>query len=103
MYSEFVEAEIETSHHEYDAFAYDKDLMIVVDIGTCSGLYEAFNYPIYPDSMICAGDIVNGGIDSCYGDSGGPLVMDDIDMQVGVVSFGEGMNLHHVEFSYCLF
>ena len=26
------------------------------------------------DSMICAGDLRNGGIDACQGDSGGPLV-----------------------------
>ena len=29
------------------------------------------------DSMICAGDIVNGGKDSCQGDSGGPLFVSD--------------------------
>jgi len=31
---------------------------------------------ITPD-MICAGDLVNGGVDSCQGDSGGPLVTTD--------------------------
>jgi secreted trypsin-like serine protease len=28
------------------------------------------------DNMICAGDIVAGGIDSCQGDSGGPIYME---------------------------
>ena len=41
---------------------------------------------------ICAGDLLNGGADSCYGDSGGPLVVDNggEPLQVGVVLGGDG-------------
>ena len=44
------------------------------------------------DAMVCAGGAVAGGRDSCQGDSGGPLfvVRDDIYVQAGIVSFGEG-------------
>ncbi|WP_158630510.1 serine protease [Glycomyces terrestris] len=40
-------------------------------------------------SMICAGDLEHGGVDSCQGDSGGPLVSAD-GVLVGVVSWGHG-------------
>ena len=49
--------------------------------------------PAVADKMICAGDIINGGIDSCQGDSGGPLSVPDGSggwLTVGVVSFGVG-------------
>lgn len=41
---------------------------------------------------VCAGDLMNGGVDACYGDSGGPLVVDDggTPVQVGVVLGGDG-------------
>ena len=44
-------------------------------------------------SMLCAGDLINGGIDACQGDSGGPLAVPDGVggwIQVGVASFGAG-------------
>lgn len=49
---------------------------------------------ILPD-QICAGDLVDGGIDSCYGDSGGPLFVDTVGgyLHVGIVSTGEGCAL----------
>ncbi|CAL8117670.1 unnamed protein product [Orchesella dallaii] len=47
--------------------------------------------------MICAGDIKNGGRDSCPGDSGGPLFVEagegDRHFVVGVVSWGEQCGL----------
>ena len=48
----------------------------------------------FTNNMVCAGDTVNGGLDSCQGDSGGPLVVESIDQnetqQIGIVSFGFG-------------
>lgn len=40
------------------------------------------------DTMVCAGDIYNGGKDSCNGDSGGPILVKG--EQVGLVSWGVG-------------
>jgi len=42
--------------------------------------------------MLCAGEVMVGGIDACQGDSGGPLTWlnDDKVKVVGVVSFGYG-------------
>ena len=45
------------------------------------------------DTMICAGDTVNGGEDACQGDSGGPLFGIDADgnyVLTGIVSWGSG-------------
>lgn len=53
--------------------------------------------PFYPQSLdtranFCAGGGFAGGRDSCQGDSGGPLflIRDDVYVQAGVVSYGEG-------------
>ncbi|XP_003240507.1 venom protease isoform X1 [Acyrthosiphon pisum] len=51
------------------------------------------NFGILEDSMICAGDIVDGG-DTCTGDSGGPLQIKHPDYicmssQIGITSFGK--------------
>lgn len=47
-------------------------------------------------AMLCAG-VAGGGKDSCSGDSGGPLLVlgrgPRLDVQVGIVSFGEGCGL----------
>ncbi|XP_066995499.1 trypsin-3 [Anabrus simplex] len=43
------------------------------------------------DTMICAGYLATGGVDSCRGDSGGPLEMDGI--LIGIVSWGRGCGL----------
>ncbi len=44
------------------------------------------------DTMLCAGDMANGGIDACQGDSGGPLMsfFNDSWHLSGVVSWGHG-------------
>lgn len=43
---------------------------------------------IVEETMICAGNYEEGGIDSCQGDSGGPLVVDG--QLHGIVSWGYG-------------
>jgi secreted trypsin-like serine protease len=61
-----------------------------VDDATCGAAYpNDFDGP----TMLCAGDTVNGGVDTCQGDSGGPMVRrDDAGnwIQVGITSFGAG-------------
>jgi hypothetical protein len=51
---------------------------------------------IWDDFMLCAG-VDGGGKDSCLGDSGAPLIVQggsaDQDIQVGIVSWGEGCGL----------
>lgn len=46
------------------------------------------------ESMICAGDLIDGGEDACQGDSGGPLVVRSVIdyrwLLIGVTSWGNG-------------
>lgn len=56
----------------------------IIDDNVC---YRAVQ-GIAVDTMICAGNYENGGIDSCQGDSGGPLTIDGV--LHGVVSGGDG-------------
>jgi secreted trypsin-like serine protease len=66
----------------------------IVDNQVCDALYDESPFP--PDditpAMICAGDLVDGGEDSCVGDSGGPLLAIEGGDQLlaGLVSFGNG-------------
>jgi Ca2+-binding RTX toxin-like protein len=64
----------------------------IVSDADCAAVYGSDF--LLPD-QICAGDLVNGGIDSCYGDSGGPLFVDTGGgyLHVGIVSTGEGCAL----------
>lgn len=61
----------------------------VVENGTCAARYPA---DFVSATMVCAGDIVNGGVDTCQGDSGGPLTVQDPAYTkprlVGITSFG---------------
>lgn len=54
---------------------------------------NAYGFDIKP-SMICAGDLENGGIDACQGDSGGPFAYKNTVTNqwtlIGVVSWGIG-------------
>ena len=56
--------------------------------GACESAYDG---EMFIDSMFCAGDMEDGGVDSCFGDSGGPILrlVDDRWVQVGIVSWGE--------------
>jgi trypsin len=62
----------------------------LIDRGDCADAYG----PAKPvvDTMVCAGDLLVGGIDACTGDSGGPLTVDtDTGPALhGIVSWGEG-------------
>ena len=53
----------------------------------CSSLYANARYTI-TSAMMCAGDLSNGGEDSCFGDSGGPLYDKNKDKLVGISSWG---------------
>ena len=67
------------------------DLPIVSD-EDCNNAYAGAGYAVYP-SMICAGALGVGGVDSCQGDSGGPLFTKEADgsfVQHGIVSWGIG-------------
>ena len=61
-----------------------------------------YNGDIYDQSMFCAG-VSGGGKDSCHGDSGGPIVIQQNgqDVQVGVVSWGDGCALANAPGTYC--
>ena len=73
--------------------------LLTVTVGTypddsCVNYYDFF----VPETMICAGTAV-GGRDSCQGDSGGPLLTAD-NVQVGIVSYGEGCGLPDIPSVY---
>jgi secreted trypsin-like serine protease len=61
----------------------------VVSDADCSAAYPD---DLIEDQMICAGDMVDGGEDSCFGDSGGPLMVPEGDhwLEIGIVSTGRG-------------
>jgi trypsin len=48
-----------------------------------------YGQTVVPEMMLCAGTI-KGGKDSCQGDSGAPLLLAGTNVQVGIVSFGDG-------------
>jgi secreted trypsin-like serine protease len=71
----------------YPDTLHEVDVPIVSDADCAAAYGSDF---ILPD-QICAGDLADGGIDSCFGDSGGPLFVDSIGgtyLQVGIVSTG---------------
>ena len=72
----------------YPLYLREVEVPIVGD-ATCG---EAYPDELVAEQMVCAGDMVDGGEDSCYGDSGGPLMVPDGDewVQVGIVSTGRG-------------
>lgn len=70
------------------------DILNVVSIPLLSSEMCKTIMPMTTDNMVCAADLVNGGLDSCQGDSGGPLLVESTSegeiQQIGVVSFGQG-------------
>jgi trypsin len=61
-----------------------------VDDEACA---EAYPGEVDAATMLCAGDLENGGIDSCNGDSGGPIMAPGEDGELilaGIVSWGYG-------------
>lgn len=57
----------------------------------CQQLYQKLRLEVLP-SMICAGNVKEGGKDACRGDSGGPLIriLDSKPQLIGIVSWGYG-------------
>ncbi len=80
--------DIRLDHEYYPRYLREVEVPIVSD-EDCG---EAYPGELFPDQMVCAGDMVDGGEDSCFGDSGGPLMIPEGDdwLQVGVVSSGRG-------------
>lgn len=61
-----------------------------VDDDDCADAYPG---EFDDETMLCAGDLENGGVDACQGDSGGPLMAVEDDGErilVGIVSWGHG-------------
>ena len=61
--------------------------------GQCGAAYRAIGEPFLDDHHLCAGDLKNGGVDTCSHDSGGPMVRRAANnqfVQVGITSFGKG-------------
>jgi len=63
----------------------------VVDSETCLKAYP----DMIDDTMVCAGNLEHGGVDSCQGDSGGALMAHRNDRWelFGIVSWGQGCAL----------
>uniref|UniRef100_F6V6U3 Peptidase S1 domain-containing protein n=1 Tax=Ciona intestinalis TaxID=7719 RepID=F6V6U3_CIOIN len=61
----------------------------IVSLEECGKRYSS----VFAPSVMCAGILDKGGIDTCQGDSGGPLVDPNGNVQLGVVSWGRGCAL----------
>ncbi|XP_078488867.1 plasminogen-like isoform X3 [Ciona intestinalis] len=61
----------------------------IVSLEECGTRYSS----VFAPSVMCAGILDKGGIDTCQGDSGGPLVDPNGNVQLGVVSWGRGCAL----------
>lgn len=68
-------------------------ILLDADVPFVSSAYCDTKYATFDAGlMICAGDLVSGGVDTCQGDSGGPLMASVAGQRVlaGVTSFGVG-------------
>lgn len=76
----------------YPTVAHWAELPYVADAACGRAYGDGFD----ADSMLCAGDLDNGEVDSCSGDSGGPLTAADEHGEptlVGIVSWGNACAL----------
>ena len=69
--------------------------MPVIDNEDCADAYVNETQYVIEDTMICVGDLENGGVDTCDGDDGGPFVKVDSapgggDILAGVGGWGLG-------------
>ncbi|MCP4682300.1 MAG: trypsin-like serine protease, partial [Desulfobacterales bacterium] len=65
----------------------------IVSNSDCEFAYYDYSPNPIADTMVCAGDYVNGEVDTCQGDSGGPLLIDEGEGNIklaGVTSWGIG-------------
>nr|AAD31267.1 trypsinogen RdoT1 precursor [Rhyzopertha dominica] len=76
--------------HQGDGETADVLQAVEVPIVNLKDCQEAYGGDV-DESMICAGEYLDGGKDSCQGDSGGPLVINGV--QYGIVSWGYGCAL----------
>jgi trypsin len=60
----------------------------VVSDADCEAAYVDYRVPMDPATMVCAGLLAEGGVDTCNRDSGGPLIVNGT--LAGVVSWGNG-------------
>jgi secreted trypsin-like serine protease len=65
---------------------------VEVPFVTDADCQAAYPGEVDAQTMLCAGDLENGGVDSCDGDSGGPLMVEEDGELVlaGIVSWGYG-------------
>ncbi len=82
------DTDIAPNRQSYPYHLHEVEVPIVSD-GDCAAVYGP---GLLPGQRVCAGDLIDGGEDSCYGDSGGPLLVPDGPdrVQVGIVSTGRG-------------
>jgi secreted trypsin-like serine protease len=80
--------DIRLDHEQFPVYLREVEVPVVSD-EDCSAAYPG---EIVVGQVVCAGDMVDGGEDSCFGDSGGPLMVPDGEdwLQIGVVSSGRG-------------
>jgi trypsin len=77
--------DIARNTQDYPFHLREVEVPIVSDVD-CATAYPVGLFP----GVVCAGDLVDGGEDSCYGDSGGPLLVPEGPdwVQMGIVSTG---------------
>ncbi len=85
--------DIAADHQDYPHHLREVQVPVVSD-ADCAVNYGS---ELIQSDQMCAGDMVDGGEDSCYGDSGGPLMVQDGSrwVEIGIVSTGRGCARHN--------